>query len=192
MNRLNLIASIAGTLALALTMIAAPATAQVTVEESAVFEGTADTPDGLWLPGIHEPPVPGGDWFFDAPNLALPAGEQGRCTDTRGGPGGCIIDAEGTLGASNGVGPYCGMSSGAGGGNSEPSSVTNSLGDVYTLTTIGWPATAGGTLPVSGTWTRPDGATGTLTAIVQAQGGAACATTGATTFRVVGEAELTR
>jgi hypothetical protein len=88
------------------------------------------------------------------------------------------LDAKGNLGPALGVlGAACGSSSGSdGAGTFGHDSLSN----------LGWVATAGGTLPVTGNWNT----TGTVVAVVQAQGGAACASNSADSFTVVGVAAL--
>lgn len=86
-----------------------------------------------------------------------------------------LLDVCGKLGPVAGVGAACGMSEGSAG-----------TGSVYehSLSDVKWPATAGGTLPVTGDVDTGDE---NLVAVVQAQGGAACAnSSGATQFTVVG------
>lgn len=110
----------------------------------------------------------------------------------------CNINAAGKLAPVMGIGAACGMSQGlAGVGNL----TTPSNGGNAALTGVGWPASAGGTLPLTGTYTivtpgagkkGAAGNTGPLVGVVQAQGGAGCVKSpltgdsGASTFNVVG------
>lgn len=142
----------------AMAVMAAPASAHTGV---GAFIGTATVSPGLGLPGAT--PV-SGSWSLTVAVTGAP--ESGT------------LSAAGALGPIAGVlGAACGASSGSNG--------SGSFGH-HSLSDVGWAATAGGTLPVTGNY---DG--GAVAAVVQAQGGVACTQPGgATSFQVVGAAAL--
>lgn len=142
----------------AMAVMAAPASADTGV---GAFIGTATVSPGLHLPGV---PTVSGSWSL--------------LVDVTGVPASGTLDASGDLGPiANVLGAACGASEGSNG--------SGTFGH-HSLTDLGWAATAGGTLPVTGNY---DG--GVVAAVVQAQGGAACVSdAGAEEFQVVGVAAL--
>lgn len=88
----------------------------------------------------------------------------------------------------NSIGAACGMSQSTTG---QGQSVLQSNGDVIALSNVTWAATVGGTLPTTGDFASADHGSGTLVSIVQAQGGAGCVdAAGAQKFTVVGVTAL--
>ena len=142
----------------ALAVMAVPASADTGV---GAFVGTAKVSPGLHLPGAT---TVSGTWEIDVAVTGVPVSGD--------------LVADGDLGPIAGVlGAACGASSGTSGDGTFAH---------HTLSDLGWAATAGGTLPVTGNY---DG--GTVVAVVQAQGGAACVSdAGAEEFQVVGVAAL--
>lgn len=121
-----------------------------------------------------------------------PLGDASVISATQGQIG--DLEICGQLGDVLGIGAACGMSRGHGGTGSATVGTLSAA-----LSNVGWPATAGGTLPVTGRATVAGKGDVQLTAVVQAQGGAACVGkggdksgngegngTGATSFAVVG------
>lgn len=146
----------------ALSVMAVPASADQGV---GVFQGTAKvTP--LGLPVVHGN-LETGTWELDATVIA------GSATGT--------LEASGQLGPVAGAaGAACGISNGHSG--------TGTFG-ADSLSNLGWASSAGGLLPVTGTWTH-GAASGDIVALVYATGGDKCVTNNAETFTVVGVAAL--
>lgn len=141
--------------------------------------------EGCGLSGIPDAGVFGnGLRFPDPAQLGGIDGVWALSTEVVGQPTGGTLSICGELGQNAaGVGASCGMSEGKDGRGTFAG---------YTLSDVGWTTSAGGTLPVMGTWNNAsNGHTGTLVALTQAQGGADCATaTGAKSFTVVGVTAL--
>jgi hypothetical protein len=176
--------------------MAAPATAddsgvgtyQGTAKVGQTFDdpGTTLVVEGCGGSGVPTAGVFGnGLRFPDPAQLGGINGVWALGTTVTGLPAGGALNICGELGQNAaGIGASCGMSEGRDG--------RGKFGANYTLSNVGWTTSAGGTLPVSGTWTNPgNGHTGTLVALTQAQGGSDCATAGgAKSFTVVGVTAL--
>jgi len=108
-------------------------------------------------------------------------------------PGNCSIDSDGIVkGNAVGVGPSCGMSYGTSvGGDTAPNGPdTFTVGSLSGPIVTTWITSAGGTLPLVGSYTV-GGVTANYVGVVQARpigspGQVPCATEPATTFTVVG------
>lgn len=131
-----------------------------TTPGTATCTGTAKVTPGLYFPGVG----PSQDFAWELHTTCTVVSSDGVET--------LALDASGTATG------YCGRSTGAGG--------SGSLGDIA-LSGIGWES-VGSVLIVSGS--HDGGGAGTFVAEVDAIGGQPCATTGATDFEVVVEAEF--
>lgn len=196
----------------ALTMLMALAPAAVAGDDAssaahvAVFRGEALVNPGLHFPGLGGP-VAAGTWSFEAdsanPNhlcASLPGDPVALNFDCRLevagelGPvlGSVHLSPVGTVGPapSSPLGAWCGLSGGhSGGSGSNVGVVADALGS-HQVWDVGWLASAGSVLPVTGAW---DGGQGQLVAFVQASGSELaqhCATSGAEAFDVNGVAGL--
>jgi hypothetical protein len=160
--------------ALSVMPLAVPASAHGA--DAAVFIGTAELDPGLKIPDTT---TVTGTWKFSAPATWDVAPVPGACASV-GHLSDCTISVAGELGPVAGVvGASCGVSNGYNGSGSYGPNDGNHLNNVQG---VGWVTSAGGTIPItSGT------VNGTpIVGVVQAQGGAGCVGSGATTFNVVG------
>lgn len=166
-------------LAAAVAMLAAMAV-PASATEIGVFQGDAKV-------GVTGPCTsPSGNGIF-LPGLGLDSKAYWQLTTVVQGTLNGPLNACGELGQIKGVNPACGISSGSKGTG------TFAGRDLYDL---GWTTSAGGTLPVTGHWSDASGNSGSVVALVQAQGGQECAPppvgggNGATSFTVAGVAVL--
>jgi hypothetical protein len=156
--KIRLIASLAIAV-VAVAAMALPAAAVADNSDVGAFTGVANvTP--LGLPGTS--PVTG-SWSLVTTLTSAVAGAG-------------TLNASGGLSPVANIGAACGMSHGHSG---------SGTAGAYNLSNLGWVATAGGTLPVTGHYTVAGGS-GPVVAIVQAQGGANCASNSANSFQVAG------
>lgn len=189
MKKIVLLAAVA---ALFVSMLAVPASAHP-VDVGVFGPGTADvgkTPCGAGGGGLGLPNLNGKKNAYYGFNTPV--------TSAGHGAGNLNICGrlENVLGnVADGLGAWCGMSK----AHSGVGTLKDGAGAVhFNLSQVGWKATAGGTLPVMGKYAGHVGnsVTGTLYAIVQAQGGAGCVNKngngsdkgGAVQFTVVGAA----
>jgi hypothetical protein len=158
-----------------------------------VFQGTAQLDAGLGLPVLT-----GG-----TTNFRIVVTDSGTASplcqavglDLSVGP--CAFDVDGTVGPSalvGGIGAACGMSSGTSAPDPKGSPDTFTAGDTHGVT-LGWVATAGSILPITGTHTG--GGLGTFVSLVSARAGAnavetvqQCLAGTASSFSVSGVAAL--
>ena len=145
----------------ALSVMAVPASADPGV---GVLNGNAAISTGLGIPGVHN--GASGTWHLTGTVIGSASGS---------------VDIIGTLGANAaGIGAGCGMSSGANGAGT-------AVG--HNVSNVGWVSSAGGTIPATGDYSGHG--SGTVLALVQAQGGAAnCANGAANNFTVIGAVAL--
>jgi len=193
MKKIVLLAAVA---ALFVSMMSLPALADSGI---GVLSGTADVGridnggcdedtvdgDGLYLPGVND--ADPGYYRLNATTVSAP-GATGSI-NVCGELGAVAVPQVGDVGAA------CGMSRGHSGSGTASTSIP---AQTLTLSNVGWPATAGGTLPIEGDYSVANaklvGGTngGEIVGVVQAQGGANCVAgphntgQGAQSFTVVG------
>jgi hypothetical protein len=174
-------------LTMMLAFVPAASADGTTAAHVAVFNGDAAVSPGLYFPGAG-PPRASGDWGFTAP--ANPSSGNFAVGICQSNVGSCTLSLKGKLGevvSSTGLGAYCGISRGHSGSGGGGLSLAG-----HTFGNVGWISSAGSILPVTG---QTNGTTplNTLVALVQASGSGlatSCATSGATSFGVIGVAAM--
>lgn len=205
------IAAVVSALAMLFSMIGVgPAAASHDGADAGVFQGTATVGDSWNVNCDLNDPQSADDADATGQGIWLPGFQNGTAGNTSNVTGniqgtydfGTVIQtlghgtgelhACGELdGAQNTVGAACGSSRSDGVALVTDDDSAHEVEADYT-----WEATAGGTLPITGTWSDTAGNSGTLVSVVQAQGGQDCfpapvgSGNGAQNFQVVGVALL--
>lgn len=165
MSKLQKVFSVAAAAVLALSMMILPAQA-ATGPSVGICQGTATVSPGLYFPGVGDSQT--FTWELDTTCTAV----------SQDGVETFALQASGTATG------WCGRSVGSGG-----SGTLSNSSQTITLSNIGWES-VGSVLLVTGNHDGPGSATNTFAAEVEAQGGADCAGSGATSFEVVVVAEF--
>jgi hypothetical protein len=164
-----------------------------------VFQGTAAVSPNLSFP--DEIPVLGGP--ADPPAgtfvITVPSNTSDICLAVGAGAlgVGCGFAVDGVLGGVAGIGPACGMSSGDSEGEAGDVFFTTGPGGDSHAVDLGWVATAGSIIPITGQHSGKTGPAPSLVALVSARAGAnpvetvtQCLAGTAATFSVTGVAAL--